>query len=88
MAEGRRDEAHRIYRALPPVDELPPFMRLTAYAVITELAAQLDDRETAAQMYRLLLPHAELFVCSCAGVIMILGPVRYPWASRPRRWAA
>jgi DNA-binding CsgD family transcriptional regulator len=78
LAEGRRDEAHRIYRALPPVDELPPFVHLSAYAAIAELAAQFDDRETATQMYRLLLPHADLFVCSGAGVIMILGSVRYP----------
>ncbi len=78
LAEGRRDEALRIYGALPPVGELPPFVHLSAYATIAELAAQLDDRETAAQMYRLLLPHADLFVCSGAGVIMILGSVRYP----------
>lgn len=78
LAEGRRDEAHRIYRSLPPVGELPPFVHLSAYASLAELAAQFDDRETAARMYRLLLPHAELFVCSGAGVIMILGSVRYP----------
>jgi DNA-binding CsgD family transcriptional regulator len=78
LAEGRRAEAHRIYRSLPPVDELPPFVHLSAYATLAELAAQFDDRETAAQMYRLLLPHADLFVCSGAGVVMILGSVRYP----------
>jgi DNA-binding CsgD family transcriptional regulator len=78
LAEGRRDEAHRIYRALPPVGELPPFVHLSAYAAIVELASQFDDRETAAQMYQLMLPHADLFVCSGAGVIMILGSVRYP----------
>jgi DNA-binding CsgD family transcriptional regulator/tetratricopeptide (TPR) repeat protein len=78
LAEGRRDEAHRIYRALPPVGELPPFVHLSAYATMAELASQVGDRQTAAQMYRLLLPHAELFVCSGAGVIMILGTVRYP----------
>jgi len=78
LAEGRRDEAHRIYRAMPPVDELPPFVHLSAYAGMAELAAAFDDRETAAQMYRLLLPHADLFVCGGAGVIMIRGSVRYP----------
>jgi DNA-binding CsgD family transcriptional regulator len=78
LAEGRRAEAHRIYRTLPLVHELPPFVHLSAYAAMAELAAQFDDRETAARMYRLLLPHAELFVCSGAGVIMILGSVRYP----------
>src|SRR4030095_11963919 len=34
LGEGRRDEAHRIYRALPPVDELAPFVHLSAYATI------------------------------------------------------
>jgi DNA-binding CsgD family transcriptional regulator len=78
LAEGRRDEAHRVYRSLPVMDELPPFVYLPAFATVTELAAQFDDRETAATMYRLLLPHADQFVCSGAGVIMILGSVRYP----------
>jgi DNA-binding CsgD family transcriptional regulator len=78
LAEGRRDEAHRVYRSLPSVGELPPFVHLSAYATLVELAAQFDDRQTAAQMYRLLLPHADLFVSSGAGVIMILGSVRYP----------
>jgi DNA-binding CsgD family transcriptional regulator len=78
LAQGRRDEANRIYRAMPSVDELPPFVHLPACAGMAELAADFDDRETAAQMYRRLLPHAELFVCGGAGVIMILGTVRYP----------
>jgi DNA-binding CsgD family transcriptional regulator len=77
LGEGRREEAHRIYRSLPPVDELPPFVHLSAWAAMAELAGQFDDRETAARMYR-LLPHADLFVCSGAGVIMIVGSVRYP----------
>jgi DNA-binding CsgD family transcriptional regulator len=77
LAEGRRDEALQIYRALPPVEGLPPFVRLSAYAEMAELAARFGDRETAAQLYRLMLPHADLFVCSGAGVIMIGGPVRY-----------
>jgi DNA-binding NarL/FixJ family response regulator len=29
-------------------------------------------------MYRLLLPYADMFVCGGAGVILILGSVRYP----------
>ena len=76
--EGRREEAYRIYRGLPDVGQLPPFVQLSAYATMTELAAQFDDRETAGRMYRLLLPHAELYVCSGAGVVLIVGPVRYP----------
>src|SRR5205809_1546672 len=45
---------------------------------MAELAGQFDDRETAGRMYRLLLPHADLFVCSGAGVLVIGGSVRYP----------
>ncbi len=78
LAQGRRDEANRLYRALLSVHELPPFVHLPAYARMAELAADFDDRATAAEMYRLLLPHAELFVCGGAGVIMIVGTVRYP----------
>jgi DNA-binding CsgD family transcriptional regulator len=78
LSEGRRDEAQRIYRSLPPVEELPPFVYLSACAMMAELAEQFDDRERAAHMYRLLLPHADLFVCGGAAVITIGGPVRYP----------
>jgi DNA-binding CsgD family transcriptional regulator len=78
LAEGRLDEASRIYRSLPSVDDLPPFVHLSACAVMAELAEQFDDRERAGQLYRLLLPHADLFACSGAGVIVIVGSVRYP----------
>jgi DNA-binding CsgD family transcriptional regulator/tetratricopeptide (TPR) repeat protein len=78
LGEGRRDDAYRIYRSLPPVDEVPPFVQLSAYATTAELAGQFDDRDTAGRMYRLLLPHADLFVCSGAGVLAIGGSVRYP----------
>jgi DNA-binding CsgD family transcriptional regulator len=78
LGEGRRHEAQRIYRSLPPVDGLPPFVHLSAYATMADLAGHFDDRETAGRMYRLLLPHADLFVCSGAGVLVIGGSVRYP----------
>lgn len=78
LAEGRREEADRIYRGLPSVDELPPFVRLPAHGVLAELAADFDDRARAAELYQLLLPHADRFVCSGAGVILIPGSVRYP----------
>ncbi len=78
LAEGRREEAHRIYRTLRSVGELPPFVHLSAWATLAELAAEFDDREIAARVYQLMAPHAELFVCSGAGVLLILGTVRYP----------
>jgi DNA-binding CsgD family transcriptional regulator len=78
LSEGRRDEAYRIYRGLPRIGELPPFVHLSACATMAELAAQFDDRETAAEIYRRLLPYADMFACSGAGVVLVQGPVRYP----------
>ena len=55
-----------------------PFVQLSAYATMAELADEFGDRDTAAEIYGLLQPHADLFVCSGAGVVLILGPVHYP----------
>jgi len=79
LAQGDRDEAHRLYRSLlPGIGEQPRFVRVSAYAMIVDLAAEFDDRGTAADLYQRLLPHADLWVCSGAGVVMILGTIRYP----------
>jgi DNA-binding CsgD family transcriptional regulator len=78
LAQGRADEARQIYGSLPGPEELAPFVQLSGWAGMAELAAEFDDRDRAAQTYRLLLPYVDLFVCSGAGVIMILGTVRYP----------
>jgi DNA-binding NarL/FixJ family response regulator len=74
---GERDEAYRVYRSLRWRDQAP-FVQLSAYAFMVELADEFGDRDTAATIYGLLQPHADLFVCSGAGVIMIVGPVRLP----------
>jgi DNA-binding CsgD family transcriptional regulator len=79
LARGERDEAQRVYRSvLPVLDELPRFVTVSAYAGMIDLAAEFDDRATAAQLYQRLLPHADLWVCSGAGAPMILGTIRYP----------
>jgi len=79
LAQGDRDEARRLYRSLlPGIGEQPRFVRVSAYAMIVDLAAEFDDRGTAADLYQRLLPHADLWVCSGAGVVMILGTIRYP----------
>ena len=77
ISVGERDEAHRVYRLLRWRDQVP-YVQLSAYATMVELADEFGDRDMAATMYRLLKPHADLFVCSGAGVIMVLGPVQYP----------
>jgi len=53
-------------------------LRFRGRTLFDEPAEQFDDRERAGQIYRLLLAHADLFVCSGAGVIVIGGSVRYP----------
>jgi DNA-binding CsgD family transcriptional regulator len=78
LNQRRVDEARQIFQSLPAPDEVVPFVRLSAWAAMAELAAEFDDRDLAARTYQLLLPYADLFVCSGAGVIMILGTVRYP----------
>jgi DNA-binding NarL/FixJ family response regulator len=77
LRRGRRDEAERLYRTLPSL-EVPPFVQLSAWAGMAELAAEFDDRGTAARMYEHMRPYADLFVCSGAGVIVMPGTVRLP----------
>jgi DNA-binding CsgD family transcriptional regulator len=48
---------------------------LTGYA---ELADAFGDRATAADVYDRLLPFADLFVCSGAGALALLGSARLP----------
>lgn len=73
LAMGQREAAQRIYRTLPPPGAVPRFVLLSALAGHAELAAEFDDRVAAEEIYRLLLPHADLFVCGGAGVVGILG---------------
>ncbi|WP_163506718.1 ATP-binding protein [Fodinicola acaciae] len=76
LAAGNREKAHRIYKTLPVPGDSPPFVRLVSLTGMAELAVEFDDRETAAEVHRLLLPHADLFSCSGAGMVAILGSVR------------
>ena len=76
LATGRREEALRIYRSLDPPDSVPAFVLLPALAGTADLAAAFDDRDRAAEVYRLLVPYADLFVCGGAGVVANLGSVR------------
>jgi DNA-binding CsgD family transcriptional regulator len=78
LAIGRPAEAQRIYRTLPPPASEPRFTLLTQLAGTAQLAAEFDDRETAADTYRWLAPFAELFVCGGAGVIGVFGSARLP----------
>jgi DNA-binding CsgD family transcriptional regulator len=57
---------------------LARYSLLTELAGFAELAAEFDDRETAAHVYRRLAPFAELFVSGGAGVVAVLGSVRLP----------
>jgi DNA-binding CsgD family transcriptional regulator/tetratricopeptide (TPR) repeat protein len=78
LALGDREEARRLYTSLRRPGEGPPFLRLSLCGFIAELAAEFDDRDTAAEVYSLLLPHADLFVCGGAGVVAIDGSARRP----------
>jgi DNA-binding CsgD family transcriptional regulator len=78
VAAGRLAEAEQIYRGLPRVDQVPPFVRLLAAATLIELSAEFGDRDNAAQLYEVLLPYAHRFVCGGAGVILIEGSVELP----------
>lgn len=76
LASGERDEAERLYRGLPSLDQVPPFVRLPAVAGLIELAAEFDDVGAVAALHDVLLPDADRFVCGGAGVIMIEGSAR------------
>lgn len=78
LAIGDRAEAERIYRGLPAPADLPPFVLLTSLAGTAELAAEFGDKAVAAQVYDLLVPYADLFVCGGAGAILIEGSARCP----------
>ncbi|GAB3850190.1 hypothetical protein GCM10027610_074760 [Dactylosporangium cerinum] len=78
LAAGERAEAERLYRGVPPVDNIPPFVRLPAVSGMIELAAEFDDLPAVATLHDMLLADADRFVCGGAGVIMIGGPARLP----------
>ena len=78
VTAGRRAEALQVYRALPPPASVPGFLLLSSLALTAELAAEFDDRAAAGEVYRLLSPFAERFICGGAGVVAILGSARLP----------
>ncbi|MDT3445340.1 AAA family ATPase [Pseudofrankia sp. BMG5.37] len=78
LMQGEREQARQIYRTMAPPTSLPGFMLLPALAGTAELAAEFDDRETAGEMYRLLSPFADRFVCGGAGIVAVLGSARLP----------
>jgi DNA-binding CsgD family transcriptional regulator len=57
---------------------VPRFVLLTTLQGTAELAAEFNDRERAEEVYQLLTPFADLFVCGGAGVVAILGSARLP----------
>jgi DNA-binding CsgD family transcriptional regulator len=73
LAMGRRADAERVYRTLPPIAGLPGFILLPGVGGVVELAAELGDAATAAEAYPLLAPHADTFVCGGAGAIAVFG---------------
>ena len=73
---GRRGEARRYYQPGEALGRVPGIRYLITYASLAELAAAFGDRETAGQVHRALLPYADLFVCSGAGLTMIDGSAR------------
>lgn len=77
LAAGDRERAHRIYKTLAVPVDAPPFVRLVSLTGMAELAVEFDDREVAGQVHRLLSPYADLFACSGAGMVAILGSVRF-----------
>ena len=76
LALGRPGEARRYYQPGDAFGRVPGIRYLITYASLAELAAAFGDRETAGQVHRSLLPYADLFVCSGAGLTMIDGSAR------------
>ena len=76
LALGRRGEARRYYQPGEALGRVPGIRYLISYASLAELAAAFGDRETAGHVHRSLLPYADLFVCSGAGLTMIDGSAR------------
>jgi len=75
LVDGRREEARLVYRQMPPPGSEPGFVLLPALAGAAELSAEFDDRPMAAAAYRLLAPHAEVFIAGGAGVLGVMGSV-------------
>lgn len=76
LGTGSRDEAQQLYRTLPPPGSVPGFVLLPTLSGMAQLSAEFDDKATAAQVHRLLLPYADYFSCGGAGIVAILASTR------------
>jgi DNA-binding CsgD family transcriptional regulator/RecA/RadA recombinase len=76
LLQGDRDRALAVYRQLPDPPDVPPFVALSAYVGLAELAWELGDKGSAAELHRRILPHADKFACGGAGVVMVDGSAR------------
>jgi DNA-binding CsgD family transcriptional regulator len=78
LALGRRDEALRWYRDLPPAGSprIPRFMCLVVEALRVQIAADLGDSAPMQEAYRFLTPFADLFVVGGAGATATHGSVQ------------
>ena len=73
---GRPEQARRYYQPGEAFAGVPGIRYLITYAGFAELAAAFGDQETAGEIHRSLLPYADLFVCSGAGLTIVDGSVR------------
>jgi DNA-binding CsgD family transcriptional regulator/tetratricopeptide (TPR) repeat protein len=70
---GRLDVARRCYQPAQVYQPIASVRRMSVLAGFVVLADAFDDREAAAEAYRLLLPHSDLIVCGGAGQVVIHG---------------
>ncbi|MGH2950399.1 MAG: hypothetical protein ACRDPC_29710, partial [Solirubrobacteraceae bacterium] len=78
LATGRRADARRVYRMMPPPGDVPGFLLVVTLAATADLAAEFGEAPVAAEAYRLLAPHADVYIAGGAGVIAVLGSVHRP----------
>jgi DNA-binding CsgD family transcriptional regulator len=78
LALGRRAQAQRLYVQIPPLADTAAFALLDALDARAHSAAAFSDPAAATEVYRMLLPFADLFVAAGAGTAMIRGSVRLP----------
>jgi len=78
LAMGRREAARQVYLSVPPDLPVADFILLPALAWAADLAAAFEDVPRCVEVYRRLLPFADLFVCGGAGAVAIWGTVQLP----------
>lgn len=80
LFRGDPETAAAIYDALPGPDRwaVMPASLLIASGLRAMLAGLLHRREDSADMYRRLLPYADMFMTAGAGSVACLGPIELP----------